>query len=105
MADELEGGIISLDAHTDELLRSYVAEHNRWLCQLPSPDGCPYPPSEISFEAAGRLILARFLQEWADRRKDAVCSPATVQAPHASVQNVHTVLNGSNAGSRHRKAK
>lgn len=72
MAIELsEGGIISLDAHTDELLRRYTEEHNRWFRTLPNPDGCPCAPMEISFEEMGRLILARFLHDWAERRKGA----------------------------------
>lgn len=67
---QVEGGIISLDAHTDEMLRCYVEEHNRWLGKLPN-DGCPYPPTPITFDEMGRLILARFLHDWAERRKGA----------------------------------
>jgi hypothetical protein len=69
--EQLEGGIVGLDAHLDELLQLYTNEHNRWFREATAKGReCPFAPTEIGPEEMARLILGRFLHEWSQQQRD-----------------------------------
>lgn len=64
-----EGTIITLDAHTTDLLELYTIEHNAWLRESLKGRECPFELEEADMSEVGRELLTSFLHKWARQRK------------------------------------
>lgn len=76
-----EGMIVTLDAHTSDLLDAYCLAHNRIATAAIVGREVPCGLYEITPEELGRMIITSYLHNWLNQQVHAATPSASPSAP------------------------